>query len=411
MCDSFCSVAPDRTWFAKSSDRPIDEVQVAEAFVRRPGGGTVQAQYLAIDDPGAAAVLGCRPSWLWGFEMGLNEHGVAIGNERVYTVRDDESLAPDSLIGMDLVRLALERAASADEAVEVIGALLTSHGQGGIADAAAGEGYFSSFLVADRRGAWVLETMGSTWAARPTATGAVAISNRLHLADDWTRGSADLAAGSSFQDLRSPDVPTGFADVRAASTTAVAERSGLDARDLAAGSRSHGDHPWGRPGGDPIDTTVDPVPGPTADFDGTGVSVCMHIRGFQATAASLLADLPAGSGEPLRAWVALGSPCVSVYVPVFPPPAAPGGVPAVLAEEATWLRFRALRERVETAHDDGDDEALVAVRAVLGPLEDELWEEADAVATAWGGDDDPAAAAFAATVAPRLDAALGGLRV
>jgi secernin len=411
MCDSFCSLVGDRTWFAKSSDRPIDEVQVAEVFDRRPAGGTVPAQYLAIDDAGAAAVLGCRPTWLWGFEMGLNEHGVAIGNERVYTVRDDESLVPEALIGMDLVRLGLERAADADQAVEVIGALLAAHGQGGIADATSGEGYFSSFLVADRRGAWVLETAGSTWAARPTATGPVAISNRLHLADDWTVGSADLRAGASFQDLREPAVPTGFADVRAAATTAVAERAGVDARHLAAGCRDHGGHPWGRPGGDGPGIAVDPVPGPVADFDGTGVSVCMHIRGFQATAASLLTDLPADPGAPLRAWVALGSPCVSVYVPVFPPPAAPGGVAPALATEATWLRFRALRQRVETAHDAGDDEAMRAVRAVLGPLEDELWAEADAVAAAWRGDDDPAATAFAATVGSRLDAALARLGV
>ncbi|MFN8040412.1 MAG: hypothetical protein U0Q07_14465 [Acidimicrobiales bacterium] len=411
MCDSCCALAGDHTWFAKSSDRPVDEAQVVEAHDRRRPVGRVQAQYLSLPDAGAAAVLGSRPTWLWGFEMGLNEHGVAVGNERVYTVRDDESADPDHLIGMDLVRLALERAGSADQAVDVIAGLLADHGQGGVADATAGEGYYSSFLVADRGGAWIVETAGATWAARSASSGGLAISNRLHLTDDWTAASPDLAVGSSFQDLRAPAVPTGFADVRQAATLAAAERPDVDARSLAAAFRHHGGGPWGRPGGDPAsDPTVDPIPGPLADFDGTGVSVCMHVRGYQATAASLLADLPADPSAPLRAWVALGSPCASVYVPVFPAPAV-GGVPALLADEATWWRFHALRRRVEDAHDAGDDGGLAAVHAALGPLEGELWDEADVVAAAWRGDDDPAAAAFAASVGPRLDDALRTLGV
>ena len=46
--------------------------------------------------------------WTWGCEMGINEHGLAMGNEAVWsTVQNDETV--DGLIGMDLMRLALER--------------------------------------------------------------------------------------------------------------------------------------------------------------------------------------------------------------------------------------------------------------------------------------------------------------
>ena len=68
---------------------------------------------------------------------------------------------------MDLVRLGLERARSADEAVEVMTGLLESCGQGGIADAAHQDAYDSSFLVADPAHAFIVETAGRGLRRRP----------------------------------------------------------------------------------------------------------------------------------------------------------------------------------------------------------------------------------------------------
>jgi hypothetical protein len=90
---------------------------------------------------------------------------------------------------------------------------------------------------------------------------------------------------------------------------------------------------------------------------------------------------------------------------VFPADAPAGtaglGVPDALGHDASWRRFAALRDRVEA-----DDGALVEVRSVLGPLETELWAEADDVAA-----DPSARERFVAGTWSRVDVALTTLGV
>ena len=85
---------------------------------------------------------------------------------------------------MDLVRLALERATTAREGVEVITALLEAHGQGGGCAEGDDWTYHNGFLLADRTEAWVLETAGEWWAAEVITTGARHISNGLSIRGD-----------------------------------------------------------------------------------------------------------------------------------------------------------------------------------------------------------------------------------
>ncbi len=396
MCDTLCLVGSDRTLFAKNSDRPVAETQVVEGHGPRRGGGELRTQYLSIPDDGAVALVGSRPGWLWGFEHGINEHRVAIGNEKVWTV-DDPRAAPPALIGMDLVRLGLERSRGAEEALDTVTTLLERHGQGGSGEESGDEPYWSSFLIADPRSAWILETSGTTWVAAPVEGGG-AISNRISIGTGWSRGSAGVEPGSDFQRWRDPGAPVEIADLRLATTSPCAARGAehVTPSDLVSVLRDHGGQAWGHVGSDPAAAVAPPV---EVQADWTGVTVCMHIADYQATNAAMVAELPADPDEPARAWAALGSPCTGVFVPLFPPLApAP-----VLAQESTWHRFAAVRARVEAPRDaEGRLEALVAVRAVLGPLEADLWSEADVLAP----DPDPERVAAFGTDAGRriLDA-------
>jgi secernin len=377
MCDTLCAPGSAGMVFAKNSDRPPGEVQVAWPFGRRTSAGcTLRTQYLSIGDAGAHATFLSCPTWLWGAEHGVNEHGVAIGNERVSTIHA-AAAAPPALIGMDLVRLGLERARTAAEAVEVMAALLESCGQGGIADAAHHEAYDSSFLVADPSGAFVLETAGSDYAAAPVPGGA-AISNRLALGTEWTRASAGVAPGGDFGRFRDAGDDTSHADVRLAASRRFlgsTPAGGLTPAATAAHLRDHGTGPWGAPG----KARGPAVPPPSrVGRDFSGVTVCMHVRGRSVTAASLIAALPSGidEGEPIRAWVALGSPCTSIYVPAFPRSVAgpPPCVPVELSGEQLWHAADGLRQRVEE-----DPDAVAGIREVLDPVEDDLWADADDV--------------------------------
>ncbi len=342
-----------------------------------------------------------QPNWIWGAEHGVNAFHVAIGNEKVWGTADPYDAAP-ALIGMDLVRLGLERGRNPEDAIDVMTSLLERHGQGGVADASTGEPYWSSFLVVGPSSAWVLETCGKTWAAKPVESRA-AISNRLTIRTDWERASPDVTGGADFDGWRSPDAPTGHADVRLQASlkyldSVSADPDHADSSETVGLLRDHGSGPWGVPGRP--GRVCEP---PEAVFsDGRGVTICMHVRGFQATTSSMVADLPEDLESPARAWAALGSPCASVYLPlVVPPPSHTDPAPLawVLSDESIARRFSALRVAVE-----GTPGTLERVRTWLDPLEADLWAEAEGV-----GADMSAWETFVASAAVRTVAALDSL--
>ena len=169
MCDTMVALGNSTkdgvTLFAKNSDRQPNEPHIMVRIPRMEHGekAKVKCTYIEIDQVSQTyEVLLLKPSWIWGCEMGSNEFGLNIGNEAVFT---KEPYEKDALIGMDMVRLALERCKTSKEALMLIIKLLEEYGQGGNCGYEKNFTYHNSFLIADSSSAWVLETAGQYWAA------------------------------------------------------------------------------------------------------------------------------------------------------------------------------------------------------------------------------------------------------
>jgi dipeptidase len=343
MCDSIAIVDTDRVLFAKNSDRDPNESQFLDWQPRRdyPSGSELRCTWIAIPQVARThAVLLSRPFWIWGAEMGSNEHGVTIGNQAVFT---RERYAKTGLTGMDLVRLALERSESAEQACEVIAALLERHGQGG---ACGHENkkftYHNSFLIADSREARVLETAGRHWAV-DRVIGVRSISNGLTIpgfAEHYSDRIMTWGSGCQFRQPR---------------TEKMAGREHSVAN-LMGTLRDHGPdtkHPY------------------YSRVNGGLSAPCVHAAGLLAasqTTASWVADLRPGS---CRHWVTgTASPCTSLFKPVrVDDPLTLGPTPTDRNDgRSLWWRHEKFGRRV------------VANPAELMPL---FQKERDEIEAAW----------------------------
>ncbi len=333
MCDTLIAATQateDRfPLFAKNSDRPPNEAQFLDwvsAETHKPG-ETLQCTYISIPQVEKTnAVLLSRPFWMWGAEMGLNQHGLIIGNEAVFS-KIPANKEP-ALLGMDLLRLALERADSAPEAIEVITCLLEEYGQGGNCVQNGHLYYHNSFLIADPEESWVLETVDKHWFARQVDP-LYSISNLLTLNDSWDLSSPGLeefilkkgfARDKDRIDLAedlSDLIYTTFADGKSRCARSGElmgrEKGKISPHTMVGILRDHGGK-------------TDPRPGLA------GADICMHaslgpIRGSQ-TVGSLIASLRAGN--PLVFATGTAAPCTGIFKPVWVDAplelgAAPGG--------------------------------------------------------------------------------------
>ncbi len=196
MCDTMVAVGSatvdGSVILAKNSDREPNEAHVLVHLPRQkhPPQSMVKCTYIEIPQVEETyEVFLAKPFWIWGCEMGTNEYGVAIGNEAVFTKEPYQR--EEGLIGMDFIRLALERSQTAYQALRVIVELLERYGQGGNCGFEHPTYYHNSFILADPTEAWVLETAGKYWAAERVKDFR-SISNGLTIGETWDEASPDL---------------------------------------------------------------------------------------------------------------------------------------------------------------------------------------------------------------------------
>ena len=366
MCDTIVVVPDDGpVWFAKNSDREPTEAQFLECHDGWSGQGAPEG---LPGIRGETRALLSRPGWMWGCEMGVNEHGVAIGNEAVFTrVR----VPKRGYSGMDFQRVALGVAQTADDALEELIELTELFNQGGrMAHRHRGFRYHSSFLMADRSGAWLLETAGEFWAAK-RVRGVATISNALTIEGDFDRihaGAFEHARARGWaKSANAFGFASAFSDPFMSLMAGASARRACTARSLAGilnpgDPRNPGDFPnpgdLHKPG---VRDFITALTDHGANEPGLGLrseSPCAHAswlptRTAAQTTSSLIARL--GAGEPAVWGSGTSSPCLSVFKPapfqpgLFPP--RPVAEARFDARQLWWAHERLHRACLESYHD------------------------------------------------------------
>lgn len=356
MCDTFVALSnatkDGSVIFGKNSDRHPNEAHELILIPRaiHPQGAQVKCTYISVPQVKEThAVLLSKPFWIWGAEMGANEHGVVIGNEAVFTkVPYDKETG---LLGMDFIRLALERATTASEALDIMIALLEEYGQGGNAMFSGKMFYHNGFLIADPQEAWVFETAGKHWAAEKVHDTRT-ISNLISIGSTWDRASEDLVSHAiakgwcktpddfNFSECYSDLIYTKFAAGKHRSCrTAELLEDRVGEIDISYAMRLLRDH------------------GPDADENWlpgkglVGAEVCMHaslgpIRSSQTTGSMVSHLTSAGHTHWLTG---TSAPCTSVFKPVWIDAGLPDLGPAptgVYDAATTWWRHENLHREI-----------------------------------------------------------------
>ncbi len=321
MCDTFV-LLPDfvenhKFYFGKNSDRDPNEAHEVVIIQGKQYGKDelLKCTYVSIPQVEKSnKVLLCKPVWIWGAEMGVNEHGVVIGNEAVFS-KIPAGKEP-GLIGMDYLRLGLERGNSAREALDVITTLLEEYGQSGNCGFMHPFYYHNSFMIADQNEAWKLETVDKHWIAE-RIDGFGAISNSYSIENHWDLISPNLIQTAiekgwtknkknfNFREAISDWLITTFSDSkqrRSCSLRNINETGPqTNLEDIFKTLRSHRDEEKFSP-----------------DKGITGADLCMHagfgpIRVSQTTGSMVVEQDEKG----LIVWVTGSSaPCLSIFKPM-----------------------------------------------------------------------------------------------
>ncbi|HRP05212.1 MAG TPA: C69 family dipeptidase [Opitutaceae bacterium] len=313
-CDTWVALANSTrdgsVIMGKNSDRKVTEAQPLMYHARHHYQEGEVVKLTKVSLPQATETyehIGSRPSWTWGYEHGLNEWGVAIGNE---AVKSRVPAVSNALIGMDLIRLGLERGKTAYEAMHV---MISHLDPKKVAN--------NSFIIADPQTAWVLETAGEYWVAKQVRD-VGAISNVFSIERDYDEAHPEVVSHAiaegwckseesfSFARCYTPlERDYSFSQNRYRQVMSILrQHKGDISVELMMDTISRSHHEG---------TLEEPKWAPN---DSWFCTVCMHNGPEHGrTAASMVVQLWKDRPPPLRAvyWASFSSPCVNVFKPFY----------------------------------------------------------------------------------------------
>lgn len=318
MCDTFFIPSKKNLYqsnlLCKNSDREPNEAQAIEHHFRNKSKEKfLKTTYIEIEQSKETnEIYISRPFQMWGAEMGVNEFGVAIGNEAVFTkipFKKDNS----GLTGMDLIRLALERTQTAKDSLGLIIELIQKYGQ----DACGGYEnknfyYHNSFLIVDKKEAYNLETAGKFWAYKKLFD-FYSISNGLTITNDYDEIHPEAIEFAikkkwydpkkeefNFQKVFSDKFYTYFSkcEVRRKISGTIQKKEKIDLRDCIETLQSHGENP---------ETKLDSME-----------SICLHSGGFTTPSETTGSMISILRKSLITVWLTGTShPCLSLYKPFY----------------------------------------------------------------------------------------------
>lgn len=320
MCDTFV-LLPEFTddkkfYFAKNSDRDPNEAHEVVIIPQQtyPKNEKLKCTYVTIPQVEKTnRMILSKPVWIWGAEMGVNEFGVVIGNEAVFS-KVPAGKEP-GLTGMDYLRLGLERGKTAEESLGVITNILEEYGQSGNCGFNHPFYYHNSFIIADKNEAWKLETVGKEWIAEKIeGFGAISNGYTIETGDRFSKNIQTFAQEKNwtkegqpfnFRESYSDWLYTTFSDSKQRRSCSIRKvnETGKQTQlmDVFTTLRTHRDEMNFRP-----------------DKGLTGADLCMHagfgpIRGSQTTGSMVVVQ----DENELMIWVTGSSaPCLSIFKPM-----------------------------------------------------------------------------------------------
>jgi dipeptidase len=318
MCDTFVYIPSQKdrsVIFGKNSDREPGEAQQIVRFpANKRASNKVRTTFIEVEHPSETyEVILSKPFQMWGVEMGCNEHGVAIGNEAVFTkIPFDKK--NNGLTGMDMIRLSLEISRTAEEALRNIIFYLEKYGQdacGGYTDKSFF--YHNSFIIADNKEGYVLETACRHWVYEKVNRYR-AISNGLTIEDkfdgisehaeeyarkrSWIKKDEAFNFKKAYSSWLMPKLAA--CSSRRSQSESFGKKDIFSVRDAIAILRSHAQESF-----DPTKSKTD--------------SICMHASGLftpHQTVGSMVAELR--KHDPPTVWLTgSAAPCLSIFKPFY----------------------------------------------------------------------------------------------